>query len=245
MKEIEIKRDGLILRGIYQDYGKDAPLLMICHGFTANYHHFDPFYPMLDAHHISYLAFDFNGHGSSDGNFTDMNVFNEIEDGIKVLEYVNNLEYSKLFLLGHSQGGVIASQLAAYYKDVIDGLILMAPAATLKDDAIKGELMGTKYDPTHIPNVVTPGRHSSYQVGGHYFRIAQLLPIYEVAGNYDGSVCLIHGNKDTVVDKVASIKYDEVYKNSTLHIIDDEDHSMTLHTLDDYKIVIEFIESEK
>lgn len=245
MKEIEIKRDGLILRGIYQDFGKDRPLMIICHGFTASYHHFDPFFPMLEKQKISYLAFDFNGHGKSDGNFTDMNVFNEIEDGIKVLEYVKTLKYSKLFLLGHSQGGVVASMLAGYYKDIFDGLILMAPAATLKDDAIKGTLMGTSYDPNHIPDTVTPARHSDYVVGGHYFRIAQLLPIYEVAKEYTGPVCIIHGNKDTVVDKKASVKYDDCYKNSILHIIVGEDHSMTIHTNDDYRIVLDFIKSEE
>lgn len=44
--------------------------------------------------------------------------------------------------------------LAGLYPDVIKKLILLAPAATLKEGAQQGICMGTKYDTEHIPATV-------------------------------------------------------------------------------------------
>ena len=72
-----------------------------------------------------------------------MTVLNEIEDANAILKYVKKDKYvRKIFLLGHSQGGVIASILAGLYPDIVDGLILLSAASVLKEDAIKGQLMG-------------------------------------------------------------------------------------------------------
>ena len=68
--------------------------------------------------------------------------------------------------------------LAAYYRDIITKLVLLAPAATLKDDALKGICQGSQYDPNHIPGTVDV---HGFTVGGDYFWTVQLLPIYETA----------------------------------------------------------------
>lgn len=76
---------------------------------------------------IAVVRFDFNGHGKSDGSFTDMNVLNEIEDAIAILEYVRKLDFvTEIYVIGHSQGGVVAGMLAGYYPDVIHKLVLLA-----------------------------------------------------------------------------------------------------------------------
>ena len=80
---------------------------------------------------IASVRFDFNGHGQSDGSFTDMTVMNEVSDGRAILDYVRQMpQVEHIYLLGHSQGGVVASMLAGYYHEYIDKLVLMSPAAT-------------------------------------------------------------------------------------------------------------------
>lgn len=87
--------------------------------------------------------------------FEDMNVMNEVEDAREILRYARNLDFvESVSILGHSQGGMVAGMTAGYYPDEIACLVQMAPAATLKDDAINSRLMDVRYDPEHIPEYV-------------------------------------------------------------------------------------------
>ena len=66
------------------------------------------------------MRFDFNGHGDSDGEFENMTVLNEIEDANAILNYVKTDPHVRnIYLVGHSQGGVVASMLAGLYPDII------------------------------------------------------------------------------------------------------------------------------
>ena len=151
-----------------------------------------------------------------------MTVYSEILDGIKILDYVRNTVKAKhIYLVGHSQGGVVASMLAGYYRGVIEKLALLAPAATLKSDALAGVCQGSTYDPTHIPETVNV---SGFEVGGAYFRTAQLLPIYQTTKHYNREVLLIHGLADKVVSPNASRKFHTLLPKSELHLISDEGH---------------------
>lgn len=224
--KVEIKRDGLILRGDLEVPDQDHyDLVILMHGFTGNRNNdlFMMISHLLLENKIASLRFDFNGHGQSDGLLEDMTVFNEMSDAKAILDYALSLkQVCHIYLLGHSQGGVVASMLAGYYPDFFEKLILMAPASSLKDDALKGVCMDATYDPAHIPEkVVVKGQN----IGGFYFRIAQQLPIYETAKNFKKEVLLIHGRNDTIVDCQASQHYHEIYQKSTLVLIDGADHS--------------------
>lgn len=231
--DVEIKRDGLTLRGtLVKPQTEEFNLVVLMHGFTSN-RGIDPdqlLYQLaqrFEAEGMATLRFDFNGHGQSDGRFQDMTVLNEISDGKAILDYARSIKgVKKLYLLGHSQGGVVASMIAGYYHDKIDKLALLAPAATLKDDALKGNTQGYTYDPQNIPDTLPIKK--GLTLGGFYLRTAQTLPIYDVAKEYQGPVCLLHGLKDTVVDKIASTRYDDVYQNDQLHLLDDADHGFSI-----------------
>ncbi|GEL90233.1 alpha/beta hydrolase [Pediococcus parvulus] len=222
--DVEIKRDGLILRGLLETPGTDKyDIAILMHGFTGDlgYRKTDLLAQVVQRLHedgIATIRFDFNGHGKSDGRFQDMTILNEISDGNAILTFTRKLPHIvNIFLIGHSQGGVVASMLAGNYLEYISKLVLLAPAATLKDDALKGDLQGVTYQPNHIPDALPTQKGQI--VGGFYLRTAQTMPIYEVAKQYKGPVCLIHGDADTVVDKKASERYQEVYENSELHIV--------------------------
>lgn len=232
--EVEIKRDGLTLRGTLSKPTTDKfNLVILMHGFTSN-RGIEPdqlLYQLaqrLESQGLATLRFDFNGHGTSDGKFEDMTVLNEISDGKAILDYARKIAgVEKIYLLGHSQGGVVASMLAGYYPEKISKLALLAPAATLKDDALKGNTQGFTYDPQNIPDTLPIKK--GLTLGGFYLRTAQTLPIYEVAQIYRGPVCLIHGLQDTVVNKIASTRYDDVYTNDKLHLLDDADHGFSIN----------------
>jgi len=224
-----IKRDGLNLQARLEEPATaGTTLAILMHGFTSDMGYDEArIIPRLAAallaHNIATLRFDFNGHGRSEGRFQDMTVPNEIADAKAVLDDTLTRNYQRIILIGHSQGGVVASMLAGYYPELISQLILLAPAATLKSDAQKGVLQGSTYDPKHVPAELPVKK--GLTVGGFYLRTAQSLPIYEIAQQYTGPVDLIHGTADVVVDPEASEHYHEVYQNSRLHRLTGADHS--------------------
>lgn len=229
--EIEIQRDGLTLRGDLSgtDTLENETLVVMMHGFKGNIGYdesnmlFDT-HNQLNAHGLPTLRINFNGCGNSDGEFKNMTVLNEIQDGIAILEYVQKvIKPQHLYLVGHSQGGVVASMLAAYYADQIEKLALLAPAATLVTDAQAGICQGVSYDPHHVPDSIML---DGFEVGGAYFRTAQHLHIYETAQGYQGPVLLVHGLADPVVSYEATKKYDQIYQHDKLHLIEGAGHNL-------------------
>ena len=227
--EITIKRDGLNLHGLLEgtETLENETVAILLHGFKDDLGYDETkLLPMLakklNQAGLPTLRVDFDGCGKSDGSFADMTVLGELLDGMKIIEFARNqIKAKHIYLVGHSQGGVVSSMLAAYYRDVIEKLVLLAPAATLKEDALKGNCQGSSFDPNHIPASVDV---SGFTVGGNYFRTAQLLPIYDTAKHYDGPVLLIHGTADQVVSPDASRKYHEILPQSVLHLIDGTGH---------------------
>lgn len=245
--EFNVTRDGLTLAGIYEPAPQPTGTIAILfHGFTSDRGYtptslLKQLAQRLRSIGVGTVRFDFNGCGQSDGDFANMTVLNEIADAQAVLTAVQmRLAPKRIDLLGHSQGGVVASMLAGYNADLIHKLVLMAPAATLKDDALAGHTRGLVYDPQHIPAQLPLGQGKT--LGGFYLRTAQLLPIYETAQNFTGPVCLIHGDADKIVAYSASQRYDAVYPHSTLHLLPGASHKLDGAARDDVlRLASEFI----
>ncbi len=208
--------------------GKKVRMVIICHGFGSNKDR-----PLLRAiadklqeAGIASIRFDFNGCGKSEGRFQDMTVLNEIEDTKKVIDYAEKLPWvSGVSIVGHSQGGVVASMVAGQLKKSIKSVALCAPAAVLRDDALRGSTQGATYDPHHIPEYVDLPR--GLRMGHDYIATAQTLPIYETAKEYKGPALVIHGTWDVVVPYTYGERYHQGYKNSRLILLPKVDHSFT------------------
>ena len=227
--------------------GERCPMVIFCHGFsgTKDGPMFELIADTLQAHGIASIRFDFNGHGESEGEFKDMTVPNEIEDAKKVVEYVRDLRYvSELAIVGHSQGGVVASMTAGQLSEELGepafkAVALMAPAAVLRDDAIRGNTMGKQYDP------FDPGEYvelwGGLKLGGKYIRTAFSLPIYETAVKYQGPALIIHGNADRVVPYTYGERFHEIWPKSELVIQEYFDHGFSQNIYRSTDIVSDFL----
>ena len=185
------------------------PIAILAHGFGGdkNWQLMKLVSDSLQMHGIASIRFDFNGHGESEGDFKDMTVPNEIEDLKRVVRYALQLDgcNGKIGLLGHSQGGVVVSMTAGEMNDTISAVTLLAPAAVLREDAIRGNTFGVSYNPIDPPEYVElPGGR---KLGREYILTAFRLPIYETAIRYQGAAFLIHGTGD----RVAPYSYSERY----------------------------------
>lgn len=209
--------------------GERVPMVVLCHGFMGNMQSglLIKIAELLQAQGIASIRFDFNGHGQSEGRFQDMTVPNEIVDAKKVIEYVSALPYvGSIGIAGHSQGGVVAAMTAGELgSDKIKAVALLAPAAVLRDDAIRGSTMGATYDPFNLGEYVELFR--GLKLGAEYIRTAFSMPIYETSAQYQGPALIIHGTGDRVVPYTYGERFHQIWPKSKLQIIDRADHGFS------------------
>ncbi len=246
--EENIKIDGdhgkldAILQTPLVNKGQKIPLVIICHGFSGNKN--EPLLKgladSLQVRGIASIRFDFNGHGKSEGRFQDMTVLNEIVDAKKVYDYASKLNYvSDIYMAGHSQGGVVTAMTAGEMgNSKIKAIALMAPAAALRDDALRGNTFGKMYDPENPPAEIP--LFGNVVLGGNFVKTAIDLPIYETAMKYEGEAYVIHGKADRVVPYTYGERFKQQMKHAEFHLMMGMDHGFSNHTGEIDHLVAEF-----
>ena len=215
------------------DATKDkVPMVLLMHGIFAS----KDFIPMpqlakgLAEAGIASIRFDFNGHGKSDGRKQDMTIEKELADAKAVWDYVQSLPYvSGVGLLGHSQGGVIASMTAgrlAAEGTVPAGMVLIAPGSVIKEACQGGKFFNATFDPKDPPEYIRCW--GLYKLGRVYLVTTQQLDIYGTAAAYHGPVLLLHGDRDGIVPMWCSERYLQTYgPTATLKVVEGENHTIT------------------
>ena len=141
-----------------------CPMVILMHGIFSS----KDYIPMtqlakgLAKAGIASVRFDFNGHGKSEGRMQDMTIEKELADAQAIWNYVRSLPYvDGIGLLGHSQGGVVASmtagRLAAAGGAVPDGMVLIAPGAVIKEACQGASSLTTVLTPRTHPNISAVG----------------------------------------------------------------------------------------
>lgn len=229
-EKVTFKRETLTLQGLLAKPEQKAfDLAILIYGFAGHMINspsnlLPELTEKLWNKNIATLRFDFSGHGDSDGQIEDMNVFSQLEDTAAALQFARQLNgVNHIYLVGHSQGGVIASMISGYYSDQIDKEVLINPAATLVDDARIGTCWGTNYDTEHIPDQI---HLAPFTLKGFYFRTAKFLNIYETAAAFKKPALILTGSNDQIVNNYASRHYHAMLANSKFHILEGGNHNM-------------------
>lgn len=208
------------------------PLVIICHGFGGSCESKleETLAKDIVEAGMAALRFDFNGHGKSEGHFQDMTVPNEIEDLKNVIAWAQSKPWvESISLIGHSQGGVVVSMTAGELgSSIIKAEVLMAPAAVLRDDALRGNTMGAFYNPWDLQEDYIELPYSSgnnkLRLGRNYIESAIILPIYETSRSYNGPALILHGTHDRIVPYTYGERYKYELQNSELRLIKGDDH---------------------
>lgn len=224
--------------------GDKCQMVMLCHGFGGSKDGplFELIADSLQKNGIASIRFDFNGHGESEGDFKDMTVPNEIEDAKMVYEYVKALPFvSDISIVGHSQGGVVSAMVAGELgTEAFRSVVLLAPAAVLRDDAIRGNTMGKMYNPLDPPEYVE--MWDGKKLGAKYIRSAFSLPIYETAVKYQGPMLVVHGNADRVVPYTYGQRFHQQNPNSNFVLLEYYDHGFSQNIYRATDLVSRFLE---
>lgn len=196
------------MRGFFHKPQQDKhPVCLIFHGFTGQKtgtkFSYVQLARMLEAKGIATFRFDFLGSGESDGNFVDMTFQDELSCARVILEETLKMENcSEIYVLGHSMGGAVASELAKLYPDQIKKMVLWAPAFNLPDalDYLTGKVARAKtYD------------HNGYEISDKFVQDILKRDFYQDLDIYQNQLLIIHGTKDTTVPYEISNRYKNLF----------------------------------
>ena len=207
-----------------------CPLAIVIHGFTGHMEerHITAVARALNEAGCAALRVDMYGHGGSDGEFGKHTLFKWLTNALTVIDYARGLDFvTDLYLCGHSQGGLTAMLAAAMKHDVISGLIPLSPAWMIPEQARQGLILGQRFDPEHIPDVIPPWRYSGLE--GNYIRVAQTIHVEEAIGRYRGPVVIVQGDQDADVPVRYAVEAARLYHDAKLILIPGDTHCYDHH----------------
>jgi len=138
-----VEVDGLSIH--YKDTGpRDAPALLLLHGFGSSLQTWDAWSTQLEAHY-RVIRLDLPGFGLTGPS--PLNDYSEEKDVATLSHFADKLGLTHFSVIGHSMGGKMAWGLAAAMPDRVKALVLMAP-----DGFPKAKDIGTK--PYAMPSIM-------------------------------------------------------------------------------------------
>ncbi|MEC9072493.1 MAG: lysophospholipase [Myxococcota bacterium] len=129
-------------------------LLVVVHGFAEHSGRYQHVFDWMNARGYACLGFDYRGHGRADGKARYVDSFQEyVQDTLRAMELGRaRVGDVPLYLLGHSQGGLISLSLALEYGDQISGLVVSSPSC-----GVAIEVPAWKEALGRIAAIVAPG----------------------------------------------------------------------------------------
>lgn len=196
------------------------PTVVICEGFGGSYRDNQLYASYFARMGVAGYIFDFKGgsrYSRSGGNTLDMTICTEIRDlGVvfKALQKDARIDPTKIFLMGESQGGLVAALYAAKRPNDVKGLILFYPGFAIPELIVQD----FQYD--------FPRRHKLWdmEISDKYYSCIASIDVYNEIGKYRGPVLILHGNQDVVVPIHYSKRAVAVYNRATLVVVRGQGH---------------------
>ena len=231
MKEFFIDSDGTRLHAKLDrpEGAEKGPLCILIHGFTGHMEedHIKAAQKAMNDAGVSVLRVEMYGHGGSDGEFKDHTLYKWVTNALAAVKYAKSLDFvTDLYLSGHSQGGLLTMLVGGMCPDDFKALLPLSPAWMITEIAREGNVLGTSFDPKHIPDMITSG---SWELSGDYIRVAQTIHVEDEIERFEGPVLIIHGDADETVPFSYAEKAAKLYKNAELVPIHGDDHCFTKH----------------
>lgn len=205
--------------------GMKHPAVIMSHGYNGSSTDFEEDGKFYAEHGIVACAYDFRGgsvRSKSSGKSTEMSLYTEKEDLLRVYLAVGSLEYvdrTKIFLLGASQGGMVTALAAEELGEQVPGIVLYFPAFCIADDWRK-KFPSEKA----IPETVD---FWGMKLGRIYFSSIRGLQIFETIGSYPGNVLILHGDRDPVIPMDYMIEAQKTYAHGELVVLPGEGHGFS------------------
>lgn len=227
-QSVTLDVNGRLLRGgvrTPQGEGK-FPTLIFMHGFTVDKvgpaRLYEMFAQQCQAEGIAVIRFDFYGCGESDGNFNEMTIGTEMTEMTAIYKWAETQSYvdqNKIFLGGHSMGGLLATLLAPTLKPC--GVLAWSPALLMYYEASRRAR--TMMGETQIGYDI-----NGLELSKTYLKEASEMNFIEMARGYDGNVLIMHGEQDEEIAAACAYRYQQLYKEKlNIHLVKGANHQFT------------------
>lgn len=206
-----------------QDTLGRKPVLIYCHGLGQNGDESDALCRLAAGKGYVAYTFDFRS-GGPRSRSTDlpegMSVETERKDLEMVLQRIRKESFTdkgKVFLMGHSQGGLVAGLVGSSFRREVAGLILIAPAFNLPD-------VGRERYPK-VKDIADSTNFVGMVVGRRYFTDIRNLNPYKWLSRYDGDVLLIQGAADDLVPQSYADKAADEFRHVDYQVLPGVGHT--------------------
>ena len=177
---------------------------------------------------LSFLSFDFQGHGQSSGKFTSFGIsdwFNDLENIIKYLKIKNCI------LIGSSMGGWVAIIYALMHPRKVTKLIGIAPAPDFTTKIIWKNFNTNQKNKIQNNKIVRQKVSSDfvYSYSPELFKRSKKYLLEKIKGDFLGETIFLHGGKDKAVPYGYNdnFNFSKKFKNFKNILIKDADHSLS------------------
>lgn len=123
--------------------GADSPLVLVVHGLGEHSGRYANVVNHLLPRGISLFALDHRGHGKSGGKRGHCNAFSEYLEDLDTLRSlaIEKSGRSRVIILGHSLGGLIALRYALEKQDVLSAVIVSSPFLGLRASVPRAKII--------------------------------------------------------------------------------------------------------
>lgn len=198
-KTIDIQCVGYAVKADIYEGSSDGPILLSFIGRTSKrtkQRYYDLLPRLAGELGITTVIFDYSGHGDSPFDVEELSPAQHFLEVITVFDWMKEkYPNRKMFVIGSSYGGFLATQLTKYRK--FDGLILRAPAIYRPSDFYTLK----KYEDRDATKAF---RQDSDALATH--------PLLARASKFEGKVLLIIHEKDELVPKETTDAYANAFK---------------------------------
>lgn len=228
MQPISLDHHGHTLRGWQLgSVGRGRPTALLVHGFgstdTGGQQLFVQTARRLADHGAAVRSYSRLGHGTSDGDFADITISDEVEQVVAMIRALAADAAGPVHVVAHSLGAVESALAAARVPELVATLTLWSPAGVVVDDiAVEDEIQGQPLAPART--------HGYFDFGGMALgmpfidEVTAGLDVYAGIDRYTGPADVLHGTADQIVPLSYGERYGRELPGATFTPVEDADH---------------------
>lgn len=177
----------------------------------------------------AFAAFDFHGHGESDGTMLDLRGSRLIADLDAITNFVRQRGHSSIYLVGSSMGGWAASWFAALHPSRVQACALIAPAFRFLEWRRLSETARKHWQSNGRLHLVNEWIDLELDYGLH--AEANAYPFGKLLQQYQTPTLIFHGMNDDTIPYSTSIEFTErcTAIETQLLLIKNGDHRLNTH----------------